>query len=49
MDAHAKNGAMTVLLCLLPITAANTSGMHNINQVTGELQYLQDHKLLTLR
>jgi len=49
VDAHAKNGAVTVLLSLLPIKAANTCVMHNNDQVTGELPYLQDHKLLTLR
>jgi len=49
VDAHAKNGALTVLLSLLPIEAANTSVMHNIDQVTGELLYLQHHKSLTLR
>jgi len=48
IDAQAKNGAVTVLLSLLPIMAASTSVMHNNDQVTGELPYLQDHKLLTL-
>jgi len=49
VDAHAKNGAVTVLLPVLLINAANTWVMHNNDQVTGELPYLQDHKLLTLR
>jgi len=49
VDAHAQNGAVTVLLSLLPIQAANTSVMHNNDQVSGELPYLQDHKSLTLR
>jgi hypothetical protein len=49
VDAHAENGAVIVLLSLLPMEAANTSIMHNIDQVTGELRYLQDHKSLTLR
>ena len=40
---------MTVLLSLLPREAANRSVIHNIDQVTGELLYLQDHKSLTLR
>jgi hypothetical protein len=48
VDAHAKNGAVTVLVSLLPIEAANTSVMHNNDQVTGELPYLQDDKSLTL-
>jgi hypothetical protein len=49
VDAHAKNGAVNILLSLLPIKAANMSVMHKNYQVTGELPYLQDHKLLTLR
>jgi len=48
VDAHAKNGAVTVLLSLLPIKAANTHVMHNNDQVTCELPYLQDHKSLML-
>jgi len=48
VDPHAENGAVTVLLSLLPIEAANTSIMHNNDQGTSELPYLQDHKLLTL-
>jgi len=48
VSAHAKNGAVTVLLSLLPIKAASTSVMHNNDQVTGELPYLQDHKSLML-
>ena len=49
IDAHAENGAVTVLLSLLPIQAANWSVMHNNDQDTVELPYLQDHKSLTLR
>jgi len=49
VDADAKNGAVTVFLSLLPIQAANMSVMHNNDQVTCELPYLQDHKSLTLR
>jgi hypothetical protein len=49
VDAHAKNGAVTVLLSLLPVKAANTTVMHNNDQVTGELPDIQDHKSLTLR
>jgi hypothetical protein len=48
VDAHAKNGAVTLLLAVLPIEAANTSVMHNNDQVTSELPYLQDHKSMTL-
>ena len=48
IDAHAKNEAVTVLQSLLLIKAANTSFMHNNDQVTAELPYLQDHKPLTL-
>ena len=46
VKAHAMNGVVTVLLTLLPIKAAKTSVMHNNDQVTGELQYLQHHKSL---
>jgi hypothetical protein len=49
MDAHGKNRAVTVLLSLLPIKAANTTIMHINGQVTGELPYLHDHKSLMLR
>jgi len=44
VDAHAKSGAVTVLLSLLPMKAANRYVMHNNDQVTGELLYLQDQK-----
>jgi hypothetical protein len=36
-----------MLLSLLPIHAANTSVMHNNDQVTGELPYLLHEKLLS--
>jgi hypothetical protein len=49
VDAHAKNGVVTVLLSLLLIDGANTSVMHNNDAGTGELLYLQDHKSVTLR
>jgi len=49
VDAHAKNGAVTVLLSLLPMKGANTSIMRKHDQVTGELPYLQDRKSLRLR
>ena len=34
MEAHFQNGAVTVLLYLLPQNAANTSAMHNSDQIT---------------
>jgi len=49
VDAHAKNGAVTVLLSVLPINAASTSVTHNNNHVMGELPYIQDHESLMLR
>jgi len=48
VDAHAKDGAVTVLLSPFTIKVVNTSVMHNNDQVTAELPYLQDHKLLML-
>jgi hypothetical protein len=49
VDAHIENGAVTVLLCLLPTKAANRSVMRKNCPLTGELRYLQDRKSLTLR
>jgi len=46
---HSRNGAVSVLLSLSPINAANRCLMSDNNQVTGELSYLQDHKLSMLR
>jgi len=46
VDAHSQNGAVTLLLSFLPIKAANTSLMHNSNQITVYLLYLQNHKSL---
>jgi len=40
-------GALIMLLCLLPIKAANPLDMYNSNQITVQLSYLQDPKLLT--
>jgi len=48
VDAHCKNGVMTMLLSLSSIQAANTSIMNTYDEVTCELPYIQDHKLLTL-
>jgi len=39
IGAHPKNGAVSMLLYLLPIEAANTSVMYNNDQVTSELPY----------
>jgi len=39
---------MTVSLSLLPVKAANTSGMHKSDQITVELRYLQNHRSLML-
>jgi len=49
IDAHSKNGVVTVLLSLSPIKAANMSVMNNSDHVTRELPYLQDHKSFTHR
>jgi len=49
IDALSQNAAVTVLLSLLPIRAANASVMHNSNRITVWLPYLQHHKSLTLR
>jgi len=48
VDDHSQNWAVSVLLSLLPINAANTSVMHNSEQITVQLPYLQDHKSLRL-
>jgi hypothetical protein len=34
INAHVQNGALAVLLALLPITVANTLVMHNSKQIT---------------
>ena len=34
IDTHSQNGAVTVLLAVLPIQAANTSVMHKSDQIT---------------
>jgi len=49
IDADSQKGAVTVLLCLLPWQAANTSVMHHNNQIAIELMYFHDHTSLTLR
>ena len=48
VDSHTQNWAVTVLLSLLRIKVAITFGMHNSDQITVQLQYVQDQKLLTL-
>jgi len=47
-DPHSQNGVVRVLLLLLPIKAANQSVIHNSDQITVQLPYLQDHKSLML-
>jgi len=48
VDAHSQNGAVTMLMSLLPTKAAITSFMPNSDQITIQLPYLQDQKLLRL-
>jgi len=42
IDTHFQNGAVTVLLTVLPIKAANTSVMDSSNQINGQLPYWKD-------
>jgi hypothetical protein len=42
VDTHFQNGALTVILVLWPILAANLLGMHNRNQITFHLSWLQE-------
>jgi len=49
VDGHSQNGAVPVLVYLLPIHGANTSVTHNSDQITVQLPYLQNRKSLTLR
>jgi len=46
VDAHSHNGAVTVLLSLVPITAANTLVLPNSDQITIQIPYLQEHKIV---
>ena len=48
VDGQFQNGVVTVSLSLLPIMAANTLVMDNSEQITYQLPYLQDQKLLRL-
>jgi len=48
VDAHTQTGALTVLLAILPIKAANTLVMHSSNQIIFDIRDLQDHKRLIL-
>jgi len=48
VDPHLQNGAVPVLLSLLPIKTANTSVRNNSDQITVWLPYLHIHKSLTL-
>jgi len=47
-DAHFQDWAGSISLSLWPLKAANTSPMHNKEQITFQLPDLQDWKLLTL-
>jgi len=44
-----RMGAMTMLLSLLPIKAADILGMRDSNHINVQLPYLQDQKSLMLR
>jgi hypothetical protein len=46
--AHFQNGAVTMLLAVLPIMDAKTTLMLNSDSITSQLPYLQDKKLLAL-
>jgi len=48
VDGHSHNGAVTVLLSLLRINAANTLVMYNSDHITVQIPHLQDNKLWTL-
>jgi len=48
-DTHSQNCAVSVLLFLLPIQAANRSVVHNSDHITVQWPYLHDHKSLMLR
>jgi len=42
VDAHFQNGVVTLPLAILSIKAANTLVLHNSNEITFQLLYLQD-------
>jgi len=44
VDTHFRNGAVTKSLSLLPTNAVYTSVMHNSDQITFQLPYIQDQK-----
>jgi len=48
VDAHSQNGAVTTPQYVLPIMAANTSDIHDSNQITVQLLYLRDPKSFML-
>jgi hypothetical protein len=49
IDTLFLNRVVIVLQSILPIKAANTSVMHNSDQLTVQLLYLPDQKSLMLR
>jgi hypothetical protein len=48
LDGNSQNVEVIVLLEVLPMKAANTSVMHNIQKITFQLLYLQTQQLLML-
>ena len=48
IDVHFQNGAVTMALSLLALKATDMLFMHNSNQITFQLHYLQDQKSLIL-
>jgi len=42
VDSHFQNGALTMSRCLLPLNTANMLVIHNSDQITFQLPYLQD-------
>ena len=48
VDPDSQTGAVTLLVALSPIQAANMSVIHTRDQITVQLPYLEDHKSLML-
>jgi len=48
VNAHSQNGVVAGLLSLLPTTAAYTLVLHNSDQITVQLPYIQELKSLML-
>jgi len=49
VDAHFQSVAVILSVSLLPMKAANMLVMHNSEQISAQIPYLQDRKLLMLR